>query len=247
MRPFTSCSSIFLLQIYEIIWKIPIFFVFLHEKHKTTMPRKSDGILFELQPRPTKGDDGKPLLYAQPVIERKYDLDAIDDFCANYRHKSKGEIRCLFELFSEVATMWLRKGYRVETPFGSLAPKLKLIGEHTDPEKVTGRDVMYGGIEFIPSKQFVKDADCSREGFRRQQGSVGNSQMYDPKAMDEALRRSTYNGYVTVSRFQYYSGLKRKSAKAYLDSLCEGDNPRLRCYREGRTLHYTVLHNSSKE
>lgn len=247
MRPFTSCSSIFLLQIYEIIWKIPIFFVFLHEKHKTTMPRKTDGILFELQPRPTKGDDGKPLLYAQPVIERKYDLDAIDDFCANYRHKSKGEIRCLFELFSEVATMWLRKGYRVETPFGSLAPKLKLIGEHTDPEKVTGRDVMYGGIEFIPSKQFVKDADCSREGFRRQQGSVGNSQMYDSKAMDEALRRSTYNGYVTVSRFQYYSGLKRKSAKAYLDSLCEGDNPRLRCYREGRTLHYTVLHNSSKE
>ena len=247
MRPFTSCSSIFLLQIYEIIWKIPIFFVFLHEKHKTTMPRKTDGILFELQPRPTKGDDGKPLLYAQPVIERKYDLDAIDDFCANYRHKSKGEIRCLFELFSEVATMWLRKGYRVETPFGSLAPKLKLIGEHTDPEKVTGRDVMYGGIEFIPSKQFVKDADCSREGFRRQQGSVGNSQMYDPKAMDEALRRSTYNGYVTVSRFQYYSGLKRKSAKAYLDSLCEGDNPRLRCYREGRTLHYTVLHNTSKE
>jgi hypothetical protein len=211
------------------------------------MPRKTDGILFELQPRPTKGDDGKPLLYAQPVIERKYDLDAIDDFCANYRHKSKGEIRCLFELFSEVATMWLRKGYRVETPFGSLAPKLKLIGEHTDPEKVTGRDVMYGGIEFIPSKQFVKDADCSREGFRRQQGSVGNSQMYDPKAMDEALRRSTYNGYVTVSRFQYYSGLKRKSAKAYLDSLCEGDNPRLRCYREGRTLHYTVLHNTSKE
>ena len=247
MRPFTSCSSIFLLQIYEIIWKIPIFFVFLHEKHKTTMPRKTDGILFELQPRPTKGDDGKPLLYAQPVIERKYDLDAIDDFCANYRHKSKGEIRCLFELFSEVATMWLRKGYRVETPFGSLAPKLKLIGEHTDPEKVTGRDVMYGGIEFIPSKQFVKDADCSREGFRRQQGSVGNSQMYDSKAMDEALRRSTYNGYVTVSRFQYYSGLKRKSAKAYLDSLCEGDNPRLRCYREGRTLHYTVLHNTSKE
>lgn len=247
LRPFTSCSSIFLLQIYEIIWKIPIFFVFLHEKHKTTMPRKTDGILFELQPRPTKGDDGKPLLYAQPVIERKYDLDAIDDFCANYRHKSKGEIRCLFELFSEVATMWLRKGYRVETPFGSLAPKLKLIGEHTDPEKVTGRDVMYGGIEFIPSKQFVKDADCSREGFRRQQGSVGNSQMYDPKAMDEALRRSTYNGYVTVSRFQYYSGLKRKSAKAYLDSLCEGDNPRLRCYREGRTLHYTVLHNTSKE
>ena len=41
------------------------------------MPRKTDGILFELQPRPTKGDDGKPLLYAQPVIE--HDLDDLDD------------------------------------------------------------------------------------------------------------------------------------------------------------------------
>ena len=211
------------------------------------MPRKTDGILFELQPRPTKGDDGKPLLYVQPVIERKYDLDDLDDFCAKYRHTSKGEMKHFFGLLEEVTTMWLRKGYRVETLFGSFAPKLKLLGEHTDPEKVTGRDVMYAGIEFIPSKQFVKDADCSCDGFRRQQGSVGNSQMYDPKAMDEALRRSTCNGYVTVSRFQYFSGLKRKSAKAYLDRLCEGDNPRLHRYREGRIWHYTVLRNTPKE
>ena len=210
------------------------------------MPRKTDGILFELQPRPTKGDDGKPLLYAQPVIERKYDLDAIDDFCAKYRHTSRGEMKLLFNLFSEVATMWLQKGYRVETPFGSLAPKLRLLGEHTAPSKVTGRDVMYHGIEFIPSRQFVKDADCSRHGFRRKQGSVGNSQMYDPKAMDEALRRSTYSGYITISRFVYFSGLKRKSAQAYLDSLCKGDNPRLRCYRDGRMWHYAVIHNPSK-
>ena len=211
------------------------------------MPRKTDGILFELQPRPTKGDDGKPLLYAQPVIERKYDLDDIDDFCANYRHTSKGEIKHLFNLFSEVATMWLRKGYRVETPFGSLAPKLRLLGEHTDPSKVTGRDVMYGGIEFIPSKQFVKDADCSRDGFRLQKGHVGNSQMYDPKAMDEALRRSTRHGYITIKTFQILSGLKYNSAKNFLDSLCLGENPRLRRYREGRTWHYTVLDNTSSD
>lgn len=205
------------------------------------MPRKTDGILFELQPRPTKGDDGKPLLYAQPVIAHRHDLDALDDFCAKYRHTSKGEMKRLFDLFSEVATMWLRQGHRVETPFGSLAPKLKLLGDHTDPEKVTGRDVMYGGIEFIPSKQFVRDADCSSDGFRRQQGSVGNSQMHDPKAMEEALRRSIRNGYVTVSTFMVFSHLKRKSAKAYLDRLCEGDTPRLRRYREGRTWHYSVL------
>ena len=211
------------------------------------MPRKTNGIPFELQPRPTKGDDGKPLLYAQPVIERKYDIDDIDDFCAKYRHTSKGEIKHLFDLFREVATMWLRQGHRVETPFGSLAPKLKLLGEHTDPDKVTGRDVVFGGIEFIPSKRFVKDADCSRDGFRRLKGSVGNSQMYDTKAMDEALRQSTRHGYVTISTFMTFSHLKRKSAKAYLDSLCEGDNPRLRRYREGRTWHYAVLTNNPIE
>jgi hypothetical protein len=211
------------------------------------MPRKTDGILFELQPRPTKGDDGKPLLYAQPVIERKYDLDAIDDFCAKYRHTSKGEMKRLFDLFSEVATMWLRQGYRVETPFGSLAPKLKLLGNHTDPSKVKGHDVVYGGIEFIPSRQFVSDADCSGDGFRRKKGCVGNSQMHDPKAMETALRRSIRNGYITISSFMFYSRLKRKSAKTYLDSLCEGENPRLRSYRDGRTWHYAIVEDTPME
>ena len=205
------------------------------------MPRKTDGILFELQPRPTKGDDGKPLLYAQPVIERKYDLDDIDEFCAKYRHTSKGEMQRLFYLLEEVVTMWLRKGYRVETPFGSLAPKLKLVGEHTNPDKVTGRDIIYNGIEFIPNKQFVNDADCSRDGFRKLRISVGNSQMYDSKAMDEALRRSTRYGYITISTFMRHSGLKYHSAKDYLDSLCWGKEPRLERHKEGHTWHYVIL------
>jgi hypothetical protein len=205
------------------------------------MPRKTDGVLFELQPRPTKGEDGKPLLYAQPVIEYKYNLDDIDDFCNKYRHTSKGEMKRFFALLEEVTTMWLSKGQRVETPFGSFAPKIKLLGEHTDPAKVTGRDVIYGGIEFIPAKQFVKDADCGRHGFRCSKNRVGNSQMYDQKAMDEALRKSVRHGYITIKAFQIYSGLKNKSAQRYLDSLCQGENPRLSRYREGRTWHYTFV------
>ena len=205
------------------------------------MPRKTDGILFELQPRPTKGDDGKPLLYAEPVILRKYDLDDIDDFCARYRHTSRGEMKRLFDLLGEVTTMWLSEGSRVETPFGSFAPKLKLLGDHTEPDKVLGRDVIYGGIEFIPSRQFVSRADCSLKGFRRLKTPVGNRQMYDPKAMEEALRRSLRDGFTTVSTFMLFSHLKRKSAKAFLDGLCEGEHPRLRRYREGRTWHYVIL------
>ena len=51
--------------------------------------------------------------------------------------------------------------------------------------------------------------------------------MYDAKAMDEALRRSLRLGYVTIPEFMIYSGLKRDSAKTYLDSLCKGEHPRL--------------------
>jgi hypothetical protein len=76
---------------------------------------------------------------------------------------------------------------------------------------------------------------------------VGNSQMHDPKAMEEALRRSTVNGYITISNFVWASGLKYNSAKHYLDSLCQGDNPRLRCYQEGRTWHYVFLKEHPEE
>jgi hypothetical protein len=76
---------------------------------------------------------------------------------------------------------------------------------------------------------------------------VGNSQMYDPQAMDEALRRSVRHGYITVKAFMGFSHLKRKSAKAYLDSLCEGDHPRLHLYRESRTLHYALLQDAPTE
>lgn len=204
------------------------------------MPRKTDGVLFELQPRPTKGSDGKPLLYAQPVIERRFDLDDIDEFCTKYRHTSKGEMLRFADLLEEVVTMWLRQGHRVETPFGSFAPKLKLLGEHTEPGRVLGNDVIYNGIEFIPAKQFVKDADCSEAGFRKQRASVGNAQMHDAKFMDEALQRSIRHGYITISTFMQQSRLKYNSAKAFLDSLCEGKQPRLSRYKEARTWHYLI-------
>lgn len=211
------------------------------------MPRKTDGILFELHPGPSKGDDGKPLLYAQPVIDCKHDLDDIDAFCAKYRSASTGDMMRLFGLLEDVTTMWLRQGHRVETPFGTFAPKLKLTGKYTDPEKVKGSDVEYAGVEFIPSKQFVRDADCSRDGFRRKKGNVGNSQTLDNEAMEVALRKSTRNGYITIKSFQNHSGLKYNSAKNFLDSLCKGDNPKLTSYREGRIWHYAVRETISSE
>ena len=60
----------------------------------------------------------------------------------------------VFDVVIDVVGLWLSDGYRVETPIGSFAPKLKLLGEHTDPKNIHGRDIEYAGIEFIPSKEF---------------------------------------------------------------------------------------------
>ena len=137
--------------------------------------------------------------------------------------------------------------YRVETPIGSFAPKLKLLGEHTDPKTIHGRDIEYAGIEFIPSKEFINEGGKNREGYRKSEAQVGNSQMYDEKAMDEALRRSIRMGYTTIPDFMIYSGLKRDSAKAYLDSLCQGEHPRLRKVRESRRWMYFLKKDSPTE
>ena len=32
------------------------------------MPRKTNGIEIEIHPRPTKGEDGRPLLYVRPAL-----------------------------------------------------------------------------------------------------------------------------------------------------------------------------------
>ena len=211
------------------------------------MPRKTNGIEFELHPSPKRDEEGKPLLYARPASGRKKTMKQLDDFCAEYRNLQKGEMERLFNLFIDVAGSWLAQGYRVETPIGSFAMKLKLTGDHTDAEKVTGRDIVYNGVEFTPSKELIAKAGSNREGFRKKSGTVGNSQMYDPKAMEEALRKSLTLGYTTVSTFMYFSKLKRDSAQHYLDSLSKGENARLLRRKNGRTYVYSLRKDSTTE
>lgn len=202
------------------------------------MPRKTDGIEFEIHPRPTKGDDGKPLLYVRPAKGRKKSFKELEDFCNKYRNLRSGELLQVMDVVMDVMGYWLSDGYRVETPLGSFAPKLKLLGEHTDPKTITGRDVVFNGLEFIPSKQLVKAGNNSREGFRRSHAAVGNSQMYDAQVMEDALQQCLRLGYATIPEFMIYSGLKRDSAERYLNSLCEGDHPRMWKVRESRRWLY---------
>ena len=208
------------------------------------MPRKTNGVLYELYPRPTKDEDGKPLLYAEPVITMKHSTRGLDEFCADYRGMSKHEVENALEVACNVCAMWLSKGHRVETPFGTFAPKIRLLGDHSDPDRVTGKDLMYAGIEFIPAKQFVADSDCSREGFRRDDRFTKSKRVQGQEELMEALRKSIFNGYITVKTFMIRSGMKQTTARNFLDSLCKGDTPLLRRFKEGQTMHYIVLDSS---
>lgn len=203
------------------------------------MPRKTDGIVFELHPRPTKGEDGKPLLYAQPHIEKKYSLRELDAKCADYTNMHLHQVDNAFNVARDVISMLLKEGHRVETPFGSFAPKLRLVGDHTDPKKVTGKDIMYAGIEFIPSKEFERLADCSHHGFRQQDPMFWKpTKVEGEEALEQALRKSMRNGHTTVKRFMLFSGLKETMARRFLNGHCKGEEPLLCSYREGRTVEY---------
>lgn len=208
------------------------------------MPRKTNGIVYELFPRPTKDEDGKPFLYAEPVITVKHSVKELDAFCAEYRGMSRHSVETAFNLACEVCAMWLKEGHRVETPFGTFAPKLKLLGDHTDPNRVTGKDIVYDGVKFTAAKDFVNDADCSREGFRRDDRFVKPKKAQSQEELEQALRKSISHGYITVKMFMIRSGMKQTSARNYLNSLCKGDSPRLRKYKEGQTMHYRVLDSS---
>ncbi len=204
------------------------------------MPRKTDGMLFELQPRPTTDENGKPLLYVRPWAPYKRTMKDVEEYCS-FKGLNSGLVEMAFDTFIEVCSGWLADGYRVETPLGVFAPKIKLEGDFTDPAKVTGKDVKFAGIEMTPSKRFVKAVARKQRGFRKKQGNVGNAQMHDEAFMAEALRRSMSAGFTTIRIFMAKSGLKYHSAQRYLTNLCLGGNPTLRQQKIGGTIHYFPL------
>ena len=206
------------------------------------MPRKKDGMMFKLLPRPTKGDDGQPLLYVRPASDRKYDMKAIDDWAVKYRVFHSGELTRAVECLIDIAAVLMSDGSRVETHMGSMAPKLRLEGDHTDPDSVKDDDVRLAGIEFIPSRYFVERvSERIYAGFRRWQDVVERHPVETPEQLDEALRKSLTRGYITVKVFAYHAGLKYHTAKRILDGLCKGENPRLRKRKEGTSNHYVPI------
>lgn len=211
------------------------------------MPRKKDGLKYELLKRPTKGEDGQPLLYARPALGIKYSMRMLDDFCHQHRGMHQGELTRSLENFMDVAAIHMKDGGRVETPFGTFIVKLRLDGDYTDPKKIKSKNVRFAGIEFIPSKEFKEIvSDRINCGFLQVAQPASTDQLRDPEAMQEALRKALRKGYTTVNGFCYYSGLKYHTAKNYLNKLCEGDNPLLRKKKEGTNWHFSAVKQPKK-
>ena len=208
------------------------------------MPRKKYGVQYELLPRPTKDEDGKPLLYARPAIPVKYSMRTLDDFAHNNRGLQQGEMSRMVRTFMDVAACHMKMGERIVTPMGSFQVKLKLDGDYSDPKKVTGKNVQFAGIEFTPSKEFLSMVEDYLMG-----GFVYKPDLVYPKSVkelreegviDEALGKCLERNNFTIGTFCYHSGLKYNTARDFLNRLCKGEPPVLQKRKFGTSMLFSA-------
>lgn len=198
-----------------------------------------EGIKFVLNPGPRKDDEGRPVLYAIPVPGRKLSFEAVAEESIERGLTHRGSMEGVFSAFLELAGLLLSRGYRVETPIGSFAPKLTTKGDFTSADDVKPGDVEFGGIEFRPSKQFLKVAAANHHRPQRQRPLPGLQRPSATVPPEQALAECMTQGYTTVRTFMYRSDMKRDAARHFLDSQCAGDQPLLKKRRVGQANIYT--------
>lgn len=207
------------------------------------MPAKTDGMLFEVHPTPAKGADGRNIVYVRPAGNKKMSVQELEDFCCRNLYARYGELSRAFELFIRAAGELMASGYRIDTPIGSFAPRLKLTREITDPDDVKGRDVVFDGVDYNPGKLWNKELSRWSEGFRRAWNPDTMQLLQDTERLEQLLQKSLdeNEGYTTARRFARASGLTNYSARKLLNEWCEGDNPKLLKTRRGQEYIYTEV------
>lgn len=207
------------------------------------MPRKKDGMPFEMHPTPAKGKDGKILYYPRPLSGQKITMKGLDEYCAKYYGLRPLELTRAFEAFVMATGYYLSEGYRIETPIGSFAPRLRVVREITDPDDVKGRDVRFDGVEYNSGKLWHKSVEKWLEGFRLVQKTNAKEVLADSEKLEaqlhECLRK--YRGYVTATLFKYQTGLTYYSARKRLDEWTKGENPKLLKTKRGQEYIYTEI------
>jgi hypothetical protein len=207
-----------------------------------------EGIRFELNPGPNRDENGKALLYAIPDTSRKCSLELYAKDAEQRRLISAVHLKTALDAFRDEAGLLLSRGYRVMTPFGSFALKLKVKGHFTDRNKVKGTDIEVDGIEFTPNKEFLDLAKDNIHTPRKKRQVSTQEILNSPEALKALIDRIIENnGYVTVRTFKEYSGLKIDTARNYLNTLCQGDQPLLKQFKVGRTFIYKLRQQSNPE
>lgn len=207
------------------------------------MPRKTNGMPFEIHPSPKKAENGKNLLYVRPRSRQKITMEQLDDYCANHYALRPGELTRAFQAFIEATGYYLSEGYRVETLIGSFAPKIGLKRELTDPDEVKTTDVLFEGIEYKSVKEYEKSVLSNLRGFRRANNPNVQQLMANEDHLNKALQANLerYHGYVTARSFAHSANITYYSARKQLDKWCEGDNPRLLKTKQGQEYIYTEI------
>lgn len=207
------------------------------------MPRKTNGMPFEIHPSPKKAENGKNLLYVRPRSRQKITMEQLDDYCANHYALRPGELTRAFQAFIEATGYYLSEGYRVETLIGSFAPKIGLRRELTDPDEVKTTDVLFEGIEYKSVKEYEKSVLSNLRGFRRANNPNVQQLMADEDHLNKALQANLerYHGYVTARSFAHSANITYYSARKQLDKWCEGEHPRLLKTKQGQEYIYTEI------
>ena len=209
------------------------------------MPRKKTGMPFEAHPSPLKAENGENLLYVKPLSGRTRTIQDMENLYADKYSLRRGDMTRVFDAFFEIAARWMADGYRIETPIGTFAPKIRLKRQVTDPDEVKHDDVELEGIDYQSIKPFEKELrlEIGSDGFRYIHKPVSSRLMSNMQYMEKALRKSidANDGYTTVSSFAFYSGLTQHSARKQLNRWCYGDNPKLQRSRFGHAIIYTEI------
>lgn len=209
------------------------------------MPRKKNGMPFEAHPSPRKAENGESILYVKPLSGRVRTLQELESYFADKYSLRKGDMTRVFEAFLDAAPEWMAEGYRIETPIGTFAPRLKLKRQVTNPDDIRHDDVEVDGIDYQSIKPFEKNLKyqvCS-DGFRYVRKPTSSRLMTNQQHLEKALRKSieANHGYTTVSSFAYYSGLTEHSARKQLDRWCFGANAILQMSRVSHAHIYTEI------
>ncbi len=209
------------------------------------MPRKTDGIPFEVHRSPSTDKDGGTVLYASPLSNRIRNFDEVEGFLEMKSALRQGELQRAFETFLKECSCWLSDGYRVQTPLGSFTLKLGMKRKVTNTRDVHHDDVEFKGIEFRPSAEFINETKrrIGGVGFRYVRKADSTLLMGNEEEMRKALHRSmdSKGGYTTVSRFMSCSSLSKYAATKKLSHWCAGQSPLLKSRRLGHSIIYEFV------